>query len=143
MKIIKLVSILTFVLILVSCRAAPKIDDGVIISEIQDYYSNKLQIQVDLTDFGMGIVPLPASTFFQVSDIAIVDKSISGNGAVVIVRLKFNVNEDIAPESGNGVALKKYFGTLTLERTFVQERGFNFLKYESGNWRLDKELDKN
>jgi hypothetical protein len=122
--------------------STPTISDEKISSEIQSYYENTLNISVDLTSRGFGIVPLPAKDYFQVSNITVVDKSISGNQATIIARMKFTIIDMPAMDSPSWEALLKYFGELKfVEQTFEQERKFLFQQYESGAWKLEREPD--
>lgn len=120
--------------------SVPTITNDKISAEILNYYENTLEIPIDLTSMGMGIVPLPAKEFFQPSNITIVDKSISGNEATTIARITFTIKEIPPYGSANWDALLKYFGGLELPQTFEKERKFLFREYESGAWRLEKEL---
>ena len=125
---------------LVACSSTPKIDDSQISSQIQNYHDNDLKINVD-EFMGLDILPLPAKNFFQVSDLVIVDKSISGDEATVIAHLKYTMLDVPPMESASGKALAKYFGSYDfLNQTFEQERKFLFRQYESGTWRFEKEL---
>jgi hypothetical protein len=121
--------------------SAPTISDDKISTEILDYYGNTLEISLDLTSMGMGIVPIPAKDFFQATNIRVVDKSISGNEATIIARINFTIIDMPPYGSGNWDALLKYFGGLELRQAFEQERKFLFQQYESGAWRLEKELN--
>jgi uncharacterized FlgJ-related protein len=70
----------------------------------------------------------------------VVDKFISGNEAIVIVQLRFNLEEVPAPTSRTEELLYKYFGTWDFQnQTFEQERKFLFRLYESGTWRVENE----
>lgn len=121
--------------------SVPTITNDKISAEILNYYENTLEISIDLSSMGMGIVPLPAKEFFQTSNITVVDKSISGNQATTIARITFTIKEIPPYGSANWDALLKYFGGLELRQTFEQERKFLFQEYESGAWRLEKELN--
>lgn len=127
---------------LVACGSTPKIDDSEITSQIQNYYDNDLKIKIDYEEEGFYIPPIPAKDYFQVSDITIVDKSISGNEATIIAQLKFTMLESLPLDSLSGIALTKYFGGYDFQnQSFTQERKFLFRHYESGTWRFDKELN--
>lgn len=143
MKIKKIFIALTAVIIF-ACQtlAAPlsTIPNEKILAEIQNYYENTLNISIDLTPSGYGIVPLPSKEFFQTSNIRVTDKSMSGDEATIIALITFTL-KDISPiGSANWDALLKYFGGFELSQTFDQERKFLFKKYESGSWRLEREL---
>ena len=120
---------------------APRISDDVITSEIQDYYDNDLTISVDLRTFGLGIVPIPAKDYFQVSNIQVMDKSVSGNEATIVASITFTMEEIDHVGSGTWDYFLNYFGSYDfVSQTFEQERKFLFRQYESGTWRFEREL---
>jgi hypothetical protein len=120
----------------------PTISNEEISSQILNYYQNTLNLSVDLSSRGFGVVPLPAKDHFQVSNITVVDKSISGNEAIIIARMTFTIIDMPPMDSPGWEALLKYFGDLNfVKQTFEQERKFLFQRYESGAWKLEREPD--
>jgi hypothetical protein len=123
----------------------PTISNENLSAEIQNYFDNVCRIPYYYTyPEMMGATSFPANLLFQVSDIVIVDKSISGIEATIIAQIKFIMTNEypLNFDSPVGDALSKYFGNSKfLDGTFIQERKFLFQQYSSGTWRLEKGLN--
>ena len=126
----------------ISPSPTPTLDNISIKNDVVDYYDSKT---IDVPNIFTGdgtTLSIPTKTFFSVTDVSVVDETIEGKNATVIVNII--VQPPIPCYSTGGIPgmLSQALGKeiLSCDGPLTVEEEFQFKLYDSGEWRLEKEI---